>query len=109
MYAIFANRGLDSVRISMGEPREHGNRMSIGESHGHGRTPCAYGGVNGVTFRFIVHSSASGISSASSLIQFFSIVLNVRHRPRIVVLVRYVSAWENLISVGEPHEHQRIA
>ena len=61
-----ANRGLDSVRISMGEPREHENLMSMGESHGHGRTPCAYGGVNGVTFRFIVHSSASGTSSALS-------------------------------------------
>ena len=39
--------------------------MSIEESHGNGRTPCAYGGVNGVTFRVIAHSSASGTSSAS--------------------------------------------
>jgi len=46
------NRRLDSVCISMEE------------SHGHGRTPCAYGGVSGVTFRVIAHSSASESSSA---------------------------------------------
>ena len=63
--------------------------MSIGESHENGRTPCACGGVSGVTFRFIVHSSASGTSSASSLIQFFSIVLDLRHLPQIVVLIQY--------------------
>ena len=89
--------------------------MSIGESHEHGRTTCAYGGVDGVTFRFIVHSSASGTSSAYvspsalSLIQFFPAVLHVRHIPRIVVLIQYVSAWENVVSIGEPHEHRRIA
>ena len=41
-----------------------GDPMSIEESHEHGRTTCAYKGVNGVTFRFIAHSSASGSSSA---------------------------------------------
>jgi len=44
--------------------------------------------------------------SASSLVlllQSFSGVLNVRHIPRIVVLIQYVSAW------GECHEHGRIA
>ena len=35
--------------------------MSMEESHEHGRTTCAYKGVNGVTFRVIAHSSASGI------------------------------------------------
>ena len=47
-----ANHRLNSVRISMGERRERGN------------TICAYGGVNGVTFRLIAHSSASGSASA---------------------------------------------
>ena len=51
---------------------------------GMGEPPCAYGGVNGVTFRVIAHSSASGTSSASSLIQFFSVVLDVRHSPSII-------------------------
>ena len=33
-----ANRGLDSVRISVGERREHGvNIMSVRERHEHGR------------------------------------------------------------------------
>jgi hypothetical protein len=32
--------------------------MSMGESHEHGRTTCAYKGVNGVTFRVIAQSSA---------------------------------------------------
>ena len=57
--------------------------MSMGESHGNGRTPCAYGGVSGVTFRVIAHSSASGTSSVvlRIVIQFFSVVLDVRHLP----------------------------
>jgi hypothetical protein len=36
--------------------------MSMGESHEHGRTTCAYGGVNGVNFRVIAQSSALGSS-----------------------------------------------
>jgi hypothetical protein len=49
------------------------------------------------------HSSASGTSSASSLIQFFSIVLDLLHLSRIFVFdsVR--------IGMGEPHQHARIA
>ena len=117
MYAIFrewwswfsTHRAWENV-VSMGERCEHErtswaweNRMGMRE------LPCAYGGVNGVTFRFIVHSSAWGTSSASSLIQFFSAVLNVRHIPRMVVLIQYAAAWENVVSIRERCEHQRIA
>jgi hypothetical protein len=44
--------------------------MSMGESHEHGRTTCAYEGVNGVNFRVIAQSSASG--SSSKLFNFVS-------------------------------------
>jgi hypothetical protein len=37
--------------------------MSMGDSHGNGGTTCAYEGVNGVNFRVIAQSSASGSSS----------------------------------------------
>ena len=83
------------------------SRMSMGESHRHGRTTSPYGGVTGVTFRIIADSSASGTSSASSLIQFFSIVLNVHYLPQIVVIIQY--EYPNLIPVGEPHAYGRIA
>ena len=51
-------------------------------------------------------------SFRSSLIQFFSVVLDVRHIPiDIVVLIQYHVAWENVVSgsTGESHEHGRIA
>jgi hypothetical protein len=91
----------------------------MGESHGNGRTPmriwrsqrshlphhCAV-----FCFRFF----ASFVSpSASSLIQFFSIILDVRHIPRTMVLIQNVSAWENVVSVenlmsiGESHRNER--
>ena len=91
--------------------------MSIEESHGNGRTPMRIWRSQRSHFRFIAHSSASGTSSASSLIQFFSVVLDVRHLPRIMVLIQYASAWENVVSMenlmsienrmrmGEPHAH----
>jgi hypothetical protein len=37
--------------------------MSMGDSHGHGGTTCAYEGVNEVNFRVIAQYSASGSSS----------------------------------------------
>jgi hypothetical protein len=57
--------------------------MSAGEPHEHGRTTCAYGGVNGVTFRVIAQSSAvsllrqlfESLLHGSSPIQSFSVVL----------------------------------
>ena len=87
--------------------------MSIGESHGNGRTPMRIWRSQRshlprhrsfFCFRYVV-----AFESFRSLIQFFSAVLNVRHLPRIVVLIQYVSAWENVVSMGEPHEHRRIA
>ena len=65
--------------------------------------PCAYSGVSGVTYRFFVHSSALGTSSASSLIQWFSTVLDLRHLPRTMVFdsVR--------VSMGERREHGRTS
>ena len=77
--------------------------MSIGESHEHARTPMRIWGVSGVPFRFIVHSSASGTSCASSLIQFFSIVLDVRHLPRTMVFDSVC------ISMGEHRERGRTS
>ena len=38
--------------------------MSMEESHENGRTPCAYKGVKGVTFRVVAHSSAADSSLA---------------------------------------------
>ena len=45
--------------------------------------------------------------SASLLIQFFPILLHLCRLPRIVVLIQYV--WENVMNMGESHEHRRIA
>ena len=44
-----ANRRLDSVRSG----NDQSPRVHIKELDEHGRTTCTYGGVNGVTFRFI--------------------------------------------------------
>jgi hypothetical protein len=49
--------------------------MSMGESHEHGRTTCAYEGVNGVTFRVIAQSSA-----VSLLHQLFESLRFMNHR-----------------------------
>jgi hypothetical protein len=35
--------------------------MSMGESHEYGKTACAYGGVNGVTFRLVAQSFVLGL------------------------------------------------
>jgi hypothetical protein len=78
-------------------------RISMGEPHERWRTACAYWGVNGVTFRFIVQSSASGSSSAlrvpplreSSRIQSFSVVLDRR----------FNILWQSpRVRIREPHE-----
>jgi hypothetical protein len=58
--------------------------MSIGVPHANMRTTCAYEGVNRVNLRFFVYFCfrffVSFLStSASSLIQSFSIALNLRH------------------------------
>ena len=102
----------DSIRADLVLVRFVGN-TGMGESHEHGRTTCAYGGVDGVSLCFIAHSSASGMSSAyvsssaSSRIQFFPVVLDVRHLLRIMVLIQYTSGWENLMSIGESHGNGR--
>ena len=103
--------------MSAGEPHEHGriasaweNLMSIEESHGNGRTPMRI--WRSQRSHFPLHRSFfcfRYVVLTSSLIQFFSIVLDVRHLPWIMVLIQYASAWENVVSMGEPHEHGRIA
>jgi len=63
----------------------------MGESHGH------------------MGESVESLSASSLilLLQLFSIVLDVRHLPRIVVLIQY--AWENLIRMEESHENGRTS
>jgi len=91
--------------------------MSIKESHRYGRTPIHIWGSQrshlpeSTLILLLQVLRRLRQSSASSQIQFFSIVLDVRHIPRMVVLNQYASAWENVVSIGmgEPHEHRRIA
>src|ERR1700733_12528617 len=60
------------------------SRSPHNKPHEHGRTACAYEGVNGVNISFSVSFcfrffSSFLSTSASSLIQYFSIALNLHH------------------------------
>ena len=80
--------------------------MSIKESHENGRTPMRIRGSQ--RSHLPRHLSCLLLqvlrrlrpSSASSQIQFFSIILDVRHIPRTMVWIQNVSAWENLMNMG---------
>jgi len=61
--------------------------MGMEGSSEHGRIPCAYKGVKGVTFRFIAQSSASGSSRAFPFPSFW--MMDLRHLPPIVVWIQY--------------------
>src|ERR1700733_6894931 len=90
--------------------------MRMEEEHEHGRTTCAYRGVNGVTFRFIAQSSASGSPSklsdlvSSSIDSFFpsfrihSIVVINHHQS--ISIISIVS--NRRLSRSVPHPHMSI-
>jgi len=78
--------------------------------------PSAYGGVSGVTFRFIAHSSASVLfwcpestpSSANHGLDSECISMGERReRGEPHEHGRIASAWENFMSTGESHENGR--
>jgi hypothetical protein len=66
---------------------------SIQFSHSHAGLICAYEGVNGVNFHLIAQSFALSLfvsffsPSASSLIQCFSVALNLRHFASLIVVL----------------------
>ena len=79
--------------------------MSMGEPHAHIRESTESLSASSfiLCFRFFV----SFVSPSAIANSVFSVVLNVPHLPRIVVLIQYVSAWENVVSMEESHEYGR--
>jgi len=88
--------------------------MTVGDRHEHGRTTCAYWGVNGVNISFFVDFC---------FLLFFSLrVHRFSPHPDVSFLgfrliytlaipsrsyTKTTSAWENLMTVGESHKHMR--
>ena len=94
----------------MGE--RHERRIIIGEPHAHMRESME--SLSALSFSLLRRVFFVGFvsPSASSLIQSFSVVLDLRHLLRIVLLTQYIliiPSRSHEKTVGEPHEHGRIA